>query len=69
MKSIYKISIDILNLESLFNSMINLDMFIDFMPMILKNHMLNMHLSKIFKNENNSFSTFQDVQTLQNKKN
>jgi hypothetical protein len=69
MKSIYKISIDILNLESLFNSMINLDMFIDFMPMILKNHMFNMHLSKIFKNENNSFSTFQDVQTLQNKKN
>ncbi len=69
MKSNHKINIDILNSESLFNSMINMDMFFDFMPMILKNHMFNMHLSKIFKNENNNFSTFQDVQTLQNKQN
>jgi hypothetical protein len=48
--------------------MINMDMFFDFMAMILKNHMFNMHLSKIFKNKNNSFFIFQDVQTLQNKK-
>jgi len=31
--------------------MINMDMFFDFMAMILKNHMFNMHLSKIFKNK------------------
>jgi hypothetical protein len=67
MKSNYKISSDILNLESPFNSMINMDMFFDFMSMILKNHMFNMHLSKKFKNENIIFSTFQDVQTLQYK--
>ncbi len=67
MKSNYKISSDILNLESPFNSMINMDMFFDFMSMILKNHMFNVHLSKNFKNENIIFSTFQDVQTLQYK--
>jgi hypothetical protein len=45
MKNSHKISLDALNFKILFISMINVNMFFDFMIMIFKNDMFNMHLN------------------------
>jgi hypothetical protein len=46
MKNSHNLSLDVLNLKILFISMINLNMFFDFMIMIFKNDMFSMHLNE-----------------------
>ncbi len=45
-----KVTINILNLEILFLSMINMNMFFEFMSIILKNHMFKINLIRYFQN-------------------
>jgi len=46
----YKLRFNILNLEILFISMIDINIFFEFISMILKNHMFKIDLSSFFRN-------------------
>jgi hypothetical protein len=43
-------TLNILNVEVLFNLVINMNIFFEFMSMILKNHMFKVYLNRFFKN-------------------
>jgi hypothetical protein len=47
--------------------MINMGIFFDFMPMILKNYMFNVHLSRFFTTASRCFSIFLGICFIDNR--
>jgi hypothetical protein len=58
MENSHKIDLHIVNFKILFIPIINMGIFFDFMPMILKNYMFNVHLSRFFTIAGRFFFTF-----------
>jgi len=58
MESSHKIGFDVLNLKILFNSMINMNIFFDFVKTLDKNYMFKVGLNKFIEIQTSPQSTF-----------